>query len=151
MAVPSPTETIYRIRRPEVVSEVFEGEAVVVDLKQGRYYSLSPCASEIWSRLESSPSLAELVIAARERFGDAGCAHGSLAPFVDSLVATGLVAVDVRPAGQAPPQLDPISANGGDRHLAFETFTDLEDLLVLDPIHELDETGWPLPPESRET
>jgi hypothetical protein len=41
--------------------------------------------------------------------------------------------------------LEPL-LDGVGKELGFETFTDLEELLVLDPIHELDENGWPLPP-----
>jgi hypothetical protein len=149
MAEP-PHQEIFRIRRPEVVSELFEGEAVVVDLVQGRYYAFSPLASELWSRLEASPTLDELARAAAPRFGGEACAREGISPFLDALVAAGLLVLDRRAADPAP-ELAPLGADSGDRRLEFETFTDLEELLVLDPIHELDETGWPLPPESRES
>jgi hypothetical protein len=149
MSEPFAGDEVYRIRRPEVVSEVFEGEAVVVDLVQGRYYALSPLASELWSRLELSPTLGELVEAARGPFGGDAAARASLEPFLDSLVEAGLLARGRR-LEASPAALAPLSADGLDLALGFETYTDLEELLVLDPIHELDETGWPLPPESRE-
>ena len=57
------SEASYRIRRPEVVSERFEGEAVVVNLRVGRYYALSPLASELWARLEAAPRPEALVAA----------------------------------------------------------------------------------------
>ena len=33
----------------------------------------------------------------------------------------------------------------------FERFTDMQDLLLLDPIHDVDETGWPVRADAVET
>jgi hypothetical protein len=31
------------------------------------------------------------------------------------------------------------------KELSLRTFTDLQELLLLDPIHDVDEVGWPAP------
>ena len=44
---------------------------------------------------------------------------------------------------------DWIPSNGGPlipyEKPKIETFSDMKDLLLLDPIHDVDETGWPSP------
>jgi len=132
----------FRIRRPEVVSEVFEGEAVVVDLRLGRYYSLSPLAAELWSRLDSEPDLEALAACFMPRW--ATDARERVEEFLARLVDAELVTRHERSAGLPAVSLAPVERTEGE--FEIESFTDLEELLVLDPIHELDENGWPKPP-----
>ena len=140
--------TRFAIRRPEVVSEVFDAETVVVDLVAGRYYAFNATATAIWSRLALRPTLDEVAAALTPAFGGAELARAEVAPFLDRLVEAGLVLrTDGAPeettaAAAVPPAL----AAGPLPPADFEVFTDLEDLLVLDPIHDLDESGWPSPP-----
>jgi len=136
-----PAIAAFRIRRPEVVSEIFDGEAVVVDLRLGRYYSLSPLAAELWRRLEAEPTLDELEAAFAARWEGNG--HEQLAAFLDRLLAAELIDRSTRSVGAPPVGLEPVARHDGE--LELESFDDLEELLVLDPIHELDENGWPLP------
>src|SRR4051794_41937115 len=49
--------------RPEVLDEVFDGEAVLVHLGTGRYYALSPAATEIWAALGTGSSWSDLTSA----------------------------------------------------------------------------------------
>jgi hypothetical protein len=42
-----------------------------------------------------------------------------------------------------------MKAAGEYRSPAIERFDDLEELLVLDPIHEVDEAGWPVTPADK--
>ena len=41
----------YQVRNENIVSEVFEGEMVVLDLETGRYFSLNPSAAKLWSSI----------------------------------------------------------------------------------------------------
>jgi len=132
----------YRIRQPEVVSEVFEGEAVVVNLRVGRYYAMSPLASELWSRLELQPDLESLVACSTSVWMDASEARRELETFLGRLQREGLIELSTPPPAVRP-ELESLVATG-ELNLEFEVFTDLEDLLVLDPIHDLDEGGWPV-------
>ena len=69
---------------------------------------------------------------------------GSLSGFLKALLAEQLIR---RAPGSLAPSapiesLAPWPADA----LRFERFTDMQDLLVLDPIHEVDEeAGWPKP------
>jgi len=138
------SEASYRIRRPEVVSERFEGEAVVVNLRVGRYYALSPLASELWARLEAAPRPEALVAASVDVWSDPAVAERELQSFLDRLVAEELIErVEGLAGSDMVEPLPPLD----DPRLEFEAFDDLQDLLVLDPIHDLDEDGWPAIPD----
>ncbi len=135
-------QEVYRIRRPDVVSEAFDGEAVVVNLRLGRYYAFTPLASEVWERLAASPALGELVESALPQWSDPAVAERELRTFLKRLEEEELIELAPPPNRETVP-FEPLAARD-DATLDFEIFTDLEDLLVLDPIHDLDENGWPV-------
>lgn len=134
------------MNEPNVVFEAFDEEIVLVNLDTGNYYSLSGTAPSIWIDLADGFSLDE--VTKRVQFhhtGEPKVIGAAVAAFVDRLVNEQMLveAVDrqVRspsasveaPGKQTPFQLPVI-----------ESFTDMQDLLMLDPIHDVDPTGWPV-------
>ena len=113
----------------DVISEVFGGEAVVVQLATGAYYSLDALRTSQFESLCGGSTIRSLV----PRGADAT----SVLSFVRFLVDEQLVswAGDVELLGPGSP-----TAPDG-----IAKFTDLADLIVLDPIHDidLDGDGWP--------
>lgn len=132
-------------RRPDVIDEVFDGEAVLVNLRTGRYFALDRSASELWTALAPGVTHAELVTALAGAHGIAPAAVAAAAgPFLARLTLEELIVVEgelPRPGGEA-------TAAGTFAPPTLEAFADMEDLLLLDPIHDidLDDTGWPRAP-----
>jgi hypothetical protein len=121
--------TTVRANRPDVVDEEFDGEALLVQLRTGRYHALDVRASAVWASLGSATVAVDELVAE----------HGEHATTVlAALLAEQLVVVD------GP--MEPAAATSGS---GIQTFSDMEDLLLLDPIHDvdLDGTGWPVRPE----
>jgi hypothetical protein len=119
--------------RPDVLDEVFDGEAVLVNLATGRYFALSPSATTVWSTIAAGTDWAALQAAAP-------ATELELLAFTHALASEQLLVLD----GDLPPlpaELPEPSATAP----SFEVFTDMEDLLKLDPIHDidLDGDGWP--------
>ena len=126
-----------------IVNETFDDETVVVDLDSGTYFSLTELASCIWTALPGA-TRDELVAQVADRYpGDGDEVRRSVGAFLDALEAEGLVRVD----GHDGPASTPLPATP-ERFAApwFEKFDDMQDLLLLDPIHDVDETGWPTRP-----
>ncbi len=116
----------YRIRTPHVVHETVDGEVVAIDFDTGSYYSLRGPAEVVWSALgdESRPVDAVADAVARE--------PAEVAAFLDQLVGEGLVERNGTPA------------DGTDAGpMTFEKFSDMEELILLDPVHDVSEAGWP--------
>ena len=134
---------------PRVIHETVAGETVIINMDSGRYYSLNPCGSFAWNALADGRSVAEVtdacVGAATE---NAATVVESVARFVDTLLAEGLVEAVVLDETDAPrtgalPPLVIEPASGTFEAPAMEIFTDMERLLLLDPLHEVDDRGWP--------
>jgi hypothetical protein len=142
------TEESLRINTPNVVGEEFEGEVVVVNLESGCYFSLMGSAKNIWKTLaQSSASLASIIVALEETLDCSGIdVAAEVVPFLDELKKLELVVPTVLSGTTSSTAPEPPGASIRPRFEAprVEIFTDLQDILLLDPIHDVDEAGWPM-------
>lgn len=129
---------------PEIVHEAVDGEVIAIDLGSGSYFSLAGSGPAIWALLAEGASEAELRDALVARFGEGEAIGEDVATFLARLRENGLVlGSDEEGSGASP-------AIGDDAPAAyeaprFERYTDMKDYFLLDPIHEVDATGWPRP------
>ena len=134
----------FAANHPAVVDEMIDGEAVVIDLRSGNYFSLVESAAVIWASLAARPTHDE-VADYLGRVYDAEPEHcfGVSGAFLDLLVSEGLV-VQVEP-GAEPGEAPKIPAMAGPLpEPRLEKFDDMQQLILLDPVHEIDEAvGWP--------
>ncbi|MCI0492230.1 MAG: PqqD family protein [Planctomycetes bacterium] len=131
----------YRIDEPRVIGEVMEGEFILVHFESGRYYSVRGVGADICQLLSSGCTFAETIRRIAEHFR---LPESQLAPeirqFVDGLVNERVLV----PAGVTTQSDRPVVlAATTYESPRFEKFDDMADQLLLDPIHEIDETGWP--------
>jgi len=144
-----PSERL-RPSSPAVSSETFDDEVVIVNFDTGKYHSVQGTGVVIWRMVESGAGRSE--IAARvqaEHDGDPAEIAAAVESFLAHLAAESLiVAFEGEPAEVAPPS--GLAARTPFRAPVLNTFSDMQELLWLDPIHEVDESGWPVAkPESR--
>ena len=154
LACPGVTANVDRAQaafavRPTVRHERLEDEVIAIDLESGAYFALDDVAAVCWSVLAGGATLDAAVDATVARFDVASeTAQRDIEHFVDELVRVGLLG----PADQAPESAgvpDAATELRAYKPPAIERFDDLEELLVLDPIHEVDEAGWPATPADR--
>ncbi|MGH7244434.1 MAG: PqqD family protein [Phycisphaerales bacterium] len=136
-------ETSPRFRsHPKVVHQTIDGEAILIHMENGNYFSLQESSSVAWTILSDGCSAAELV--ARLRQVCTGCPDGGLeqdvAAFIEELRKEDLI-VEGDGAG-----IPVILISVPYTPLAFQKFSDMQDLLLADPIHEVSEAGWPMLP-----
>ena len=136
-------EACYSVMGANVVRETFDQEVVIVNLETGNYYSLEGIAGVLWTLLEDGATEAQLSSELLARYqADEATVARNLQTFLTSLVDEKLVNRTANPPGavlsQAPDSKLPYAAP------ALAKFTDMQDLLLLDPIHDVDEAGWPL-------
>jgi hypothetical protein len=135
----------FHIKRPDVVHETIDGEAVVVNLENGVYYSLRNSAADVWNLIETGANLEEIVSALTQRYeGSLEEVKQTVGALLVALQQEGLVQVSStkRPGSQVPAV---VLAGGKAKFEAplLERYSDMQELLLLDPIHEVDEDGWP--------
>ena len=124
--------------------EAFDEEIVVVNLDSGNYYSLSASGPHIWVDLANGFSLDEVVDRLGRRYaGERDVMSTTVRALITQLVDADLLveATDVASPGDGMatvPESDaPFQAP------VVENYTDMQDLLLLDPIHDVDDAGWP--------
>src|SRR5713226_9683619 len=134
------TKPGYELNEPAVVAETIDGEAVIINLERGIYFSIKGVGLVIWTDLIAGA--APLLIASRLA-DHVGADHPDVAQevgaFVTHLVVEGLIRRSGRPAVEPRFALDTI------RYAVptLDKYTDMEALLLLDPVHDVDEAGWP--------
>jgi hypothetical protein len=140
----------FRVNAPDVINEVIDGEAIVLHLGTGRYFSARGCGAEVWSWLSASIGVAAVVDALTLTYEAAPeVIAAAVDDFVGYLSQEGLIAPLSDDQAREVAAPSPKVAETTDPRPPFEppameTFSDLEDLLLLDPVHEVStELGWP--------
>lgn len=122
-------------RRDGVASEVIEGEAVIIDLESGVYYSLDKVGGRIWALLLEGRCLDEVGAAVvAEYLVDEETARRDLERLVAQLVEERLL--EAQTAGPAPAGAPAGPAGPTRREYSapeLVAYRDMEDLLALDP------------------
>lgn len=129
---------------PGVAHETVDDEVVIINLVSGDYYSCLGVAADAWRALAAGATPSEVAdaISGAYEVGDADvdvCAD--LTTFAGALVDEQLLV----PRGGDP---EPLPTFGGGPYVApvFEKFSDMADLIILDPVHDVSGQGWPHAP-----
>jgi hypothetical protein len=131
---------IFELNDPDVVSETIDGEAVVINLDRGVYFSIRGPGLTVWTDLLAGVAVDS--IASRLEVAAGRDVAGDIRAFVERLIEEALV----RPRaddGQSKGTTASLAPEGPYVPPAIEKYTDMEALLLLDPIHDVDEAGWP--------
>lgn len=130
-------EQRYRLNSPNVIAETLDGEALIINLRSGCYYSIDGAGEAIWALLCAGWTLAEAASHLEAHFGPA--AANDVHRLAAELVAEELLVS----APQAAPGAPAAVPGGAYVPPALKKYVDMQDLLAADPIHEVEATGWP--------
>lgn len=131
----------YRPNTPKVIFEAFEDEVLVIDFDSGRYFSMRGSAFDVWQLMAAGCGDAAII----EKLSTH---HGAPLQAVQPAVYEHFrrmlderLVVESAEAGAC----DACTVTTGGPFVApvMELFTDMQELLLLDPIHEVDQKGWP--------
>ena len=138
----------FRINTPRVTHETLDGEVVLVDFELGTYFGLRGVGTVVWNTIGDGSTVAAVVQAVTQRYdGDEVEIATSIDAFVTELKKEHLV-ISCGEGECGDADSDQVRVAGSPEKLAFqaprlEKHTDMQELLLLDPIHEVAETGWP--------
>lgn len=137
--------TSYVVNAPSVVSEVIDGELVIMNLQSGNYYSAENSGAMLWAWIEEGYGLNDLRALIQTHYRDVvDDVRSSLNEFIAILLENELIheVGNAKPCVKLPdPEAGPMTY----RSPEINVYTDMKDMLLLDPIHDVDETGWPMP------
>ncbi len=133
--------TRIRVNAPNVIGESIGGEVLIVNLETGAYFSSSGLGDAVWAMVAESGDTAAIVDAVGAHYPGDGVRE-AVGAFLDQLLDEGLVVEAGADSGSIAATA-PGALPGSFEAPVLRKYTDMQDLLLLDPIHEVAETGWP--------
>lgn len=139
-----PLRTPYQISNPDVVAEDFGSEIVVLNLLNGKYFSMIGVAASLWRDITGGhppQALIDQLPSTQNLMSDA------VRAFAMALISEQLI----RPAENtlAPPPVSAASSLTGIEKITklpkLQAYEDMAELILADPIHDVEEDiGWPV-------
>ncbi len=132
-----------------MVHETIDGETILIHLGTGKYYSLDGAASEVWQWLAAGvtgDALVEMAIARYE--ADPREVEAGVDRLVEEMYDEGLVVENgsstESKGSPTPTSPTPIGETVPFAMPALQVYTDMQEFMLVDPLHEVDEVaGWP--------
>lgn len=140
-------DEIIKVISPKVISETIENETIIINLDSGEYYSLNDVAGKIWNLIDNRSSISRTLEKSLQMFqGDREQICNAVEEFLNLLKENNLISFHQFSSQE---RADHSNDNSEAPNAPFEMpklekYTDMQDLLLLDPIHDVEETGWPL-------
>lgn len=134
-----------RADRPDVIEETFDGEVTLVHLRTGIFYGMNATGSDLWRQIADGRTPETVARVLADAYGvSRATVEADIAPLIAELVEDEVLVPAGTEADVPPPQ-----ASGPWSAPAAERYSDMAELLKLDPIHDLqaDFAGWPVPRE----
>lgn len=134
----------FRINTPQIVNETIDGEVVIINFENGNYYSCNALGCEIWSLIEQRQSVEDIIKVVNNRYESNALNLGAIVrAFLDELEQNQLIVSTEKGATSTPDLTASYPKHSVTTPPELHKFEDMQELLLLDPIHDVDSAGWP--------
>jgi hypothetical protein len=125
-----------------IVHETIGDETILINLDAGTYHSLTGSGPAVWTLLSAGWTEEETLFELSARFPEAS--REELDEAVASLTRD-LLEADILRRDELRDERDVVTleTNGAFVAPAFASYSDMQYLLLLDPIHDVTPEGWP--------
>lgn len=134
---------MYKLNEEKMFFDVAENQAIVINFTSGIYYGTSTLGSVVLERLLNGNAPEAILKALQGLDGCPETMEEELTAFIEQLKeAEILISGETQEGGAEPIPKDAL-ADGFE--LAVDAFTEVQDLILADPVHDVDvEQGWPV-------
>ncbi len=134
---------MYKLNEEKMFYDMAEGQAIVINFTSGMYYGTSSLGSAVLDALLAGASK-EAALAAIKTLPDCPSdIDAQMDAFIQALLEKEVVLVDDVP-GSDVATIDASALTDGFA-LTVDEFTEVQDLIMADPVHDVDvEQGWPI-------
>jgi Coenzyme PQQ synthesis protein D (PqqD) len=134
----------YVVDTTNISHERLHDEVIIINLASGAYYSGLGTAADLWTLLSRGASLAEAASMLAIKYA---CDQKTVSLDIERSLSF-LVERGILQRGDAVPHQNvelmlPELARGAWSPPKFDEYTDMWDLIRLDPIHDVGDAGWP--------
>ena len=133
----------YTVNAPLVIADNIDGEVIILNMDSGKYYSTQGSGAAIWQLLSGG---VEAIDAATILANHYGAGEPQITAAVTELQEFFITENLLKPfEGSATPTDAGLAVLAGEefQHPVISSHTDMQGLLLLDPIHEVEDMGWP--------
>lgn len=134
----------YTIDSQKITWQTIDDEVIIIDLELGNYYTLTGVGAAIWALIEQQATFDQIVTETLAQYDaeSTEAVRESVGAFVSELIREKIIGLTT--SDDAVPVSVPTPAVRAKFEApALEKYTDMQTLLLIDPIHEVDEKGWP--------
>ena len=134
---------MYKLNEEKMFYDMAEGQAIVINFTTGMYYGTSSLGSAVLDGLLAGASVDAILTAVKALPGCPEDMDARMQAFVDALLAKEvIVSGGEEQVGEV--KIDASALTDGFL-LSVDEFTEVQDLILADPVHDVDvEQGWPI-------
>jgi hypothetical protein len=135
------TSEYFCVDHANISWERVSGEVIAIQLNTGKYYSFSSVAADIWSLADKGVNFQNVLDVLRAFYSSSEIAESEVKEFISKCFIERLL-IQCESENQSFDLPNDIS------RVAWTTpqlneYSDLQDLILVDPIHDVDDSGWP--------
>lgn len=132
----------YAVNESKAISETLEGETIIINIENGNYYSINVTGSVLWDLIKARQGFDQILGYFVGRYeGEPQVIEQGLRELITVLKTDNLIIETVETGEMMPawtlvkePFIVP----------AVERYEDMQEMLLADPIHDVDDAGWPI-------
>lgn len=144
---------VFRINTPKITHQTIDGESIIIDFDSGSYFSTAGVGAAIWEEVAQNAVVSDIVSELAQRYtGDITVIQQAVEQFLLELQRETLIVLldnpPTEPRPAYPSEAQTPAARPAFQAPTIDKYIDMQDLLLLDPIHDVDEQGWPMKKET---
>lgn len=133
--------TTYALNEEKMFADITDGIAIIINSDTGVYYGMNPLGTAVFEKLISGSDSENILKALQKLPNVPNDISAKLEKFISDLAANGLIIPAI--GNQAEVAFDADISAEDDFEMSLNEYSDAQELLMADPIHEIKEdTGW---------
>ncbi len=135
--------TTYKINESRAMSETLDDETIIINLENGNYYTMNKTGSIIWNKIHEKYSLRQIIEFFTNNYSESNDKiEKSVLGLIEFLKNENLI-LDSNESESVKPEYDENSKKKFIKP-SIERYDDMQEMLLADPIHDVQEEGWPM-------
>jgi hypothetical protein len=131
----------YQMRSNQVTFERIEGELILISMDSGKYYSATGTAADIFYLIENKTPISKFNEVLEKKFTQFD--DSEILRFVEKILSENLIEPCLTPNTDLVDLPDDYQRGKWVSPNIIE-FSDLQDLILVDPVHDASLNGWPV-------
>ena len=138
-------QTRYTVEHHKVTAEVIDNEVIIIHLDTGNYYTVAKVGAYVWDLLRQQVAVEDLLEVVVTAYPDAPpeTVQSQVKQFIAELAAEDLITPWASHETATGSATLPLPDSLPYETPVLEKYTDMQALLLIDPIHDVDDRGWP--------